>query len=252
MDKKQEHKKAEFGLLGKNISYSFSKAYFTAKFKKEHLECAYTNFDIDNISLFSKVLEENPQLKGLNVTIPYKEKIIPFLDEIDPIAKQIGAVNTIKIVNNKLIGYNSDYYGFTNSIANYLKPHHQKALILGTGGASKAIYKALIDLNINATFVSRVATKPNIVTYTDVNKDLLKTHQLIVNCTPLGTFPNVDQAPDIPYQFLTDKHLLFDLIYNPQETLFLKRGKRFESVCCNGFKMLELQAEKSWEFWQHT
>ncbi|OIQ29649.1 MAG: shikimate dehydrogenase [Bacteroidetes bacterium MedPE-SWsnd-G2] len=252
MDKKQEHKKAEFGLLGKNISYSFSKTYFTNKFKMAHLPHSYTNFDIPNIAQFSEVIDKNPQLKGLNVTIPYKEKIIPFLDNIDPIAKQIGAVNTIKFKDNKLVGYNSDYYGFKGSISKYLKPNHKQALILGTGGASKAVYKVLLDLDIKATFVSRTSSKPNTILYADVNKSILKSHHIIINCTPLGTFPDVNSAPDIPYQFLTAKHLLFDLIYNPKETLFLRRGKRFESVCCNGLKMLEFQAEKSWAIWQEA
>ena len=240
-----------YGLLGKNISYSFSKGHFTKKFEQEEFNATYENFDIPYISEFPNVLIEK-NLKGLNVTIPYKLEVIPYMDALHESAKNIGAVNVIKLQKNgKLIGYNSDYFGFKKSLEPLLKEHTKKALILGTGGASKAIAYALQTLNIEYTFVSRTPdTSQNRISYTDLTKEVIETHHLIINCSPIGTHPAIDQCPDIPYSLLTSKHILYDLIYNPSETLFLKKGKERGTVISNGLQMLVLQAEKSWEIWK--
>lgn len=240
-----------FGLIGKNISYSFSKTYFAEKFKNEDIKnCSYDNFDLSDISQFPKAIKETEGLRGLNVTIPYKEAIIPYLDKIKKHAKKIGAVNTIKISKKgKLIGYNTDYYGFKKSLEPYLKPYHKKALILGTGGAAKGIAYALELLDIELIFVSRSPKKVNEINYTDLTKKVMKKYSIIVNCTPKGTFPNISQCPNIPYDHLTSEHILYDLIYNPEETEFLKRGREHGAVTCNGLRMLHLQAERSWDIW---
>ncbi|TPV32870.1 shikimate dehydrogenase [Paucihalobacter ruber] len=240
----------EFGLIGRNISYSFSKQYFTKKFENEHLHCSYNNFDLKEIIEFPNILSTHPKLKGLNVTIPYKEEIIPFLDNLSKNAKKIGAVNTIKIEKNgKLKGYNTDFYGFIKSLEPHLKPHHKKALILGTGGASKAVAFALKKLEIPYSFVSRNYSDHVNFIYENLNSPIIASHQIIINCTPLGTYPAVDACPNIPYEHITSKHLLFDLIYNPSETLFLKKGKQHGAQILNGLQMLELQAEKAWKLW---
>ncbi len=237
----------KFGLLGKNISYSFSKKYFTEKFRNLALGTySYSNFDIDSIEMLPVIISKN--IAGLNVTIPYKEQVIPYLDEIDAVAKKIGAVNTIKIVNGKLTGYNTDSYGFEESLKPVLKKHHKKALILGTGGASKAIRFVLEKLAIKILVVSRNPSV-NQISYQEISKKIVEEHTLIINCTPLGTFPNIDKSPAIPYQYITEKHLLYDLIYNPAKTKFLAKGEENGATISNGLKMLELQAEKSWEIW---
>ncbi|WP_452224189.1 shikimate dehydrogenase family protein [Lacinutrix chionoecetis] len=240
-----------FGLIGKNIDYSFSRTYFKKKFETENRkQVTYENFDIATIEIFETQLKNEPHIKGFNVTIPYKESIIPYLDKLNKKAKVIGAVNTIKISRNgKYIGYNTDYYGFKKSIKPLLKPQHKKALILGTGGASKAIAFALKSLDIDYAFVSRNNTKNVTYTYSELTHKVIESHHIIVNCTPLGTFPNIEECPNIPYNALSKNHVLFDLIYNPSETTFLKRGKQKNATVINGFKMLELQAEKSWEIW---
>ena len=242
-----------FGLLGRNISYSFSKNYFTEKFKKLQLpNYQYLNFDIQDIKEFPEILNANPGLIGFNVTIPYKTAIIPFLDELDDTAREIGAVNTVRILKNgKLKGYNTDCYGFEHSIKPLLKKYHTKSLLLGTGGASKAIQYVLEKLHIEVTFVSRTPNGSNQIKYQDLNEEFIKENLIIVNCTPLGTFPNVANAPDIPYPFLTSNHLLYDLIYNPSETAFLKNGSLKGAITKNGLEMLELQAEKAWMIWQN-
>ena len=251
MDEKKELK-STYALIGKNISYSFSKGYFTEKFKKEHINAQYINFDIVSIEELPKLISSFPNLKGMNVTIPYKESIIPFLSELDPIAQQIGAVNTIQILpNGNLKGYNTDYYGFWKSLQPLLKSHHTKALILGTGGASKAVAYALQKNHISYRFVSRTVTDENI-SYQNINSSLLKEYTLIINCTPLGTFPNTELFPPIAYEFLSEKHLLFDLIYNPEKTTFLAKGKIQGTSICNGYSMLIFQAETSWEIWNTT
>lgn len=247
MKQTAEHK--QFGLVGKNISYSFSQKHFTEKFSKEKLQnCSYINFDIKAITDFPEIFKSSSQIKGLNVTIPYKESVFPYLDKINSKAKRIGAVNTIRITKKgKLKGYNTDEYGFRKAVLPYLEKHHKKALILGTGGASKAIAFTLKKLHIPYQFVSR--NTDGIYNYNSLTSSVIAEHQIIINCTPLGTFPNTAHCPDIPYHAITKKHLLFDLIYNPEETTFLKKGREQGAVITNGLKMLELQAEKAWEIW---
>ncbi|MFK5878956.1 MAG: shikimate dehydrogenase [Flavobacteriaceae bacterium] len=243
--------RTKFGLVGKNISYSFSKGYFLKKFEDLKLSnLTYRNFDIPEIEEFPFLIyQKEEEFRGLNVTIPYKQSIIRYLSEIDTDAQKIGAVNTIKVTNkNELIGYNTDIYGFENSLKPLLNSHHKNALILGTGGASKAIAFVLDKLNIGYQFVSRTKSD-QAISYADLSKEVIENHQLIINCTPLGTHPSIENCPKIPYQFLTDQHFLYDLIYNPSETTFLKNGNERGAVTKNGLEMLELQAEKSWEIW---
>ena len=241
---------AKYGLIGKDIGFSFSKTFFTVKFSQEKRQDTYVNFDISSIDKFKAIIPENEDLKGLNITIPYKESIIPFLDRIHKEAKLIGAVNTIKFLRDgRLVGYNTDHYGFAKSLANFLPLKEKTALILGTGGASKAIAYVLEAMGFEYQFVSRTKTEDNL-TYKELNRDIILSHCLIVNCTPLGTFPNVQEFPNIPYQFLTKDHLLFDLIYNPRETEFLKMGHAKGARVTNGLKMLEYQAKKAWSIWK--
>ena len=236
-----------YGLIGKNISYSFSRNYFNNKFKDENiLNSQYVNFDIDNLSELNNIFNMNNY--GFNVTIPYKEAIISYLDSLDFHAEQIGAVNTIKIENEKKIGFNTDWIGFKKSLEPLLKPHHKKALILGIGGASKAVIYALKQLQIQTLIVSRNGE----TTYEDLSQKIIQNHTIIINCTPVGTFPDTDSAPEIPYQFITKNHLIYDLIYNPAETLFLKKCKENGAVTKNGLEMLEIQAEESWEIWNSS
>lgn len=243
---------AKFGLIGKDIDYSFSRSYFNEKFKNEGLKHTYVNFDIDTIDVFPEIVKSNHNLKGLNVTIPYKETVIPYLSKLHKTARKIGAVNTIKVKKSgKLIGFNTDYYGFKKSIEPHLKPHHKKALILGTGGASKAIAYALKKLNIDYKYVSRKVSN-NSFTYSSLTENDIKSHQIVVNCTPLGTYPKTNECPNIPYDAINNTHLVFDLIYNPQETKFLTIAKLKGATICNGSKMLELQAEKAWKIWQKS
>ena len=239
-----------FGLLGRNISYSFSKGYFTDKFKNENFEgCTYENFDIAEIASFPEIIKKNINLKGLSVTIPYKETVLPFLDKLSKKAKLIGAVNTIKITKEgKLKGYNTDYYGFKKSLEPLLQEHHKKALILGTGGASKGVAFALNELKIPYTFVSR-ETKENAIGYNRINAKTFDNYQIIINSTPVGTSPNIELFPLIPYEYFTEKHIAFDLIYNPTETQFLKKAKENGAQIKNGLDMLIFQAEKAWKIW---
>lgn len=248
----EEKKNKVFGLLGKDIEYSFSRAYFTEKFKKLLLErYRYVNFDIQDIQDFLSIItKEKENLGGVNVTIPYKESVMQYLDKVDKTAKKIGAVNTIKITKKgNLKGYNSDVVGFDKSIAPLLKKHHKKALILGTGGASKAIAYALKQRGITYLFVSRNASKKNQISYHQLTEEILNKYHIIINSTPVGTSPKIALSPNIPYQFITDKHLLYDLIYNPEITTFLSKGKEKGAVIKNGYEMLELQAEESWRIW---
>lgn len=242
--------KRRFGLLGKNISYSFSKGYFTEKFSDEHFKgCSYENFDIPEINHFTTLTKNNPDLKGLNVTIPYKQQVLPFLDKLSKKATLIGAVNTIRFTKKgKLKGYNTDYYGFKKSLKPLLKPHHKKALILGTGGASKAVAYALDELGILYTFVSREA-KEDCIDYNLINATTFDNYQIIINSTPVGTSPNIDACPAIPYEFFTKRHIAYDLIYNPEETAFLKKAKENGATIKNGYDMLIFQAEKAWKIW---
>ena len=245
---KTEKKRYKFGLVGKNISYSFSRGYFTEKFKKLNLPThTYENFDFQNIEEF-KMLMEDKEVIGVNVTIPYKQEVIPYLTEVHPKAKKIGAVNTIKFSKNGIIGYNTDAYGFRESLRPYIQPHHKKALILGTGGASKAVAFVLEELNMAYSYVSRTP-KAAQLTYKDIDHTVIKEHTVIINCTPLGTHPNVTNKPDIAYEAIGKEHLLYDLIYNPAKTAFLLEGESRGAAICNGLRMLELQAEKAWEVW---
>lgn len=242
--------KMRFGLLGRNISYSFSKGHFTEKFKDPVFEgYTYENFDIEDINYFTELVKNNPDLRGLNVTIPYKEAILPFLDKLSKKATAIGAVNTIKFTKKgNLKGYNTDYYGFKKSLEPLLQPHHTKALILGTGGAAKGVAFALEELGILYTFVSR-ENKEKTIRYDLLNATVFENHTIIINSTPLGTSPNIDNFPDIPYEFFTEKHIAYDLIYNPAETVFLKKAKKRGAQTKNGLDMLILQAEKAWRVW---
>lgn len=251
MDKKLEKLMNKLGLLGRNISYSFSKAYFKEKFENEQItDTTYENFDIESIDLLPSIVKNTSNLKGLNVTIPYKEVVIPYLDKVSKKAKAIGAVNTIKITKKgKLIGYNTDCYGFKKTLKPYLQPHHKSALILGTGGASKAIAFTFKELGISYHYVSRQQSEGISFTYDSLTENTIKQHQIIVNCSPLGTFPNIEDCPNIPYNAITNNHILFDLIYNPEETKFLKLGKAQNAVTINGLNMLKLQAEKAWSIW---
>jgi len=242
-----------FGLIGKTLKHSFSKNYFTEKYVKENIEgCKYDLFELANISEFPGLLKNNPSLDGINVTIPYKQEVMQYLDEIDEHALAINAVNTIKFLKNgKLKGYNSDYYGFKNSIEKW-NLNDKKALVLGTGGASKAIEQALTDLDIAYQMVSRRDTEKTISYDTLMkNKQLISDHQLIVNCTPLGTYPNISEEPLLPYDKFTSEHLLFDLVYNPEVTAFLQHGLDVGAKIQNGYNMLVGQAEKSWEIWNN-
>ncbi|CAM4221053.1 shikimate dehydrogenase [Zobellia roscoffensis] len=245
-------KKVRFGLIGKDISYSFSRGYFTEKFSNMGLEDhSYENFDFQAIEEIKDVLKNSDDIYGMNVTIPYKQQVMPFLDELDKEAEKIGAVNTIQFTENGLKGFNTDAYGFKNAMMPFLKPHHDKALILGTGGASKAVAYVLGELGISYTFVSR-SPGNNKISYDQVTKNVLKDHTILVNCTPLGTHPNIEERPSLPYEFLSDQHFLFDLIYNPEKTAFLTAGEAKGAQICNGLRMLELQADRSWQIWQES
>ena len=238
----------KYGLIGKDISYSFSKKFFTQKFINEGLNnCSYENYDISSIYKLLEVLNDS-KIKGLNVTIPYKESVIELLNHIDPIAKKIGAVNTIKIdKQNKLLGYNTDYIGFKQSLESNIS-NQKRALILGTGGASKAIVYALKTLNIKTLLVSRKKRK-ECITYEDISNQIIKDHAIIINCTPLGTYPNIEECPKIPYQYITERHLCYDLIYNPIKTKFLILSEKEGASIINGNEMLENQAIESWKIW---
>ncbi len=242
----------KYGLIGYPLKHSFSISYFNEKFQSENINAQYVNFEIPSINSFPEIIKGNPDLKGLNVTIPYKEKIITYLDEIDKDALPIGAINVIKIIRKKgkvkLIGYNSDVIGFTRSIESLLEPHHKKALILGTGGAAKAVYHGLKNLGIEGIYVTR-HPKPGMLTYEELTPEIMAEYTVIINCTPVGMYPNVDECPNIPYEHLTPNHLLYDLLYNPDITLFMKKGSAKGAIVKNGLEMLLLQAFAAWEIW---
>ncbi len=242
-----------FGLIGYRLNHSFSKAYFTAKFKEQNIsECEYKNFELDTIAEFKSLLNKELNIEGLNCTIPYKKSIIPYLHELDEEAKQIAAVNTIKVIRQdgtiKLKGFNTDCYGFEISLKSLLALHHRRALVLGTGGAAQAVHYILKKLGIEAIGVSRNPNEQQL-NYTQLDKNIISTHTLIINATPVGTFPNVDSCPDIPYEYLTDAHYLYDLVYNPSLTCFLRKGQEKGAIIKNGAEMLHLQAERAWEIW---
>lgn len=242
----------QFGIIGYPLAHSFSQRYFTHKFENENICACYTNFEIDNVTKLKTILADNLDLVGLNVTLPYKQTVMPLLDGLSDEAKAIGAVNVIRVERRggetKLIGYNSDVFGFMNSIRPLLKESHHKALVLGTGGASKAIVYGLKQLGLDTRLVSRKRSDETIA-YEDLDEKWMSAYTVIVNCTPLGTFPDINSAVDIPYHLLTSEHLLYDLVYNPELTEFLKRGQKYGAQIKNGAEMLELQAIKAWEIW---
>ena len=243
----------KYGLIGYPLGHSFSISYFNQKFQDENIDAVYENYEIPSIDALLEVLSSNPELKGLNVTIPYKEKVMPFLDTISPEALAIGAVNVIRVNHRgnkiELKGYNSDVIGFTKSIEPMLdKKWHQKALILGTGGASKAIDYGLRNLGLETIFVSRYE-RPDTIQYASITPEVVKEYNVIVNCTPLGMYPKTETCPDLPYEAMDNHTILYDLIYNPDETLFMKRGTQYGANVKNGLEMLLLQAFASWEFW---
>ena len=243
----------KYGLIGYPLGHSFSKNYFNEKFSSEGIDAIYENFEIPSIESLPEVVEQNPTLRGLNVTIPHKEKVITWLDSLSPEARAIGAVNVIRIQRDskgdvQLKGYNSDVVGFTRSIEPLLEAHHKKALILGTGGAAKAIDYGLRSLGLDTLFVSRFA-RQGTIRYADVTPDVVREYSVIVNCTPLGMYPKTDTCPDIPYEALGSGNLLYDLIYNPDVTTFMHRGQQQGATVKNGLEMLLLQAFVSWEIW---
>lgn len=243
----------KYGLIGYPLGHSFSISYFNQKFADEGINAKYENYEIASIDELTEILDSTPELRGLNVTIPYKEKVIPFLDSISPEARAIGAVNVIRVTHEKnktiLKGFNSDVIGFTQSIEPMIdKKWHKKALILGTGGASKAICYGLKSLGIEPVFVSRYE-RPNTIQYEMITPEVVKEYNVIVNCTPLGMYPNTDICPNLPYEAMDNHTILYDLIYNPDQTLFMRKGAEYGAEVKNGLEMLLLQAFASWEFW---
>lgn len=242
----------KYGLIGYPLGHSFSITYFNEKFQNEGIDAVYENYEIPEIGDLREILDSTPELRGLNVTIPYKQQVMEYLDSISPEAKAIGAVNVIRVTHKDqkttLKGYNSDVIGFTKSIESLIRPCHRKALILGTGGASKAIDYGLRSLGLETLFVSRKA-KEGAITYGEVTPGVIKEYNVIVNCTPVGMYPHADECPTLPYEAMDSHTLLYDLIYNPDETLFLHKGKEHGAITVNGLEMLLLQAFASWEFW---
>ena len=241
--------KKQFGLIGKNIEYSFSRKFFSEKFSSDnkYSNYDYTNYDIESINDLNNVFNSK-NLCGLNVTIPYKEKIISFLDKISDEAEQIGAVNTICFENGSKVGYNTDIFGFTESLKINKIDNIDSALILGTGGAAKTIIYFCNKNNIPFNVVSRQESNLNL-SYNELNENIFKKRVLIVNCTPLGTYPDINKCPKLPYELINKENILFDLVYNPSETLFMKKGKEIGCKTLNGYQMLRLQAEMSWKIW---
>lgn len=242
----------KYGLIGYPLGHSFSISYFNEKFANENIDAEYINFEIPSIDDFPEVLASNPELRGLNVTIPYKEKVMSYLDTISPEARAIGAVNVIRVEHKgnetKLKGYNSDVIGFTRSIEPLLERFHKKALILGTGGASKAINYGLKSLGLETVFVSRYE-RPGTIQYNKITPNVIREYNVIVNCTPCGMYPHIDECPLLPYEAMDSRTLLYDLLYNPDQTLFMRKGAEHGATVKNGLEMLLLQAFASWEFW---
>jgi len=237
-----------YGLIGYPLEHSFSPEYFKKKFQREHIPAVYQLFPLKNIAAFPELLSRHPELKGLNVTIPYKKQIIPYLDSLDSVAEAVAAVNVIRMDNGRLRGYNTDVTGFVQSLKPLLHQHDRAALIFGSGGAAHAVAYGLQQLNMQCCFVSRHKTATGIL-YSELTEAVMEKHTVMINATPLGMFPDVQAAPDIPYQWLSAKHLCYDLIYNPSETLFLKKAKMQGARISNGMEMLVLQAEAAWEIW---
>ncbi len=240
-----------YGLIGYPLGHSLSKKYFNEKFQKEGLENYYYEaFPIQSIKDFPSIINSNPFLKGLNVTIPYKQQVLDYVTETTAAVKDIGAANTIKIKGNKLVAYNTDVVGFENSFVRKLNPSQNKALVLGTGGSSKAIQYVLKKLNIEFLLVTRsLQSTGEMISYSMIDEKIMNDYQVIINCTPVGMYPTVNECPPLPYQFISKKHYLFDLINNPEKTLFLKKGEQMGAVIQNGFEMWLLQAEESWRIW---
>ena len=242
----------KYGLIGYPLVHSFSISYFNQKFIDEKIDAVYENFEIPTIDLLPEVIDSNPDLRGLNVTIPYKQKVMPFLDAISQEAMAIGAVNVIKVTReggkSRLKGYNSDVIGFTKSIESMIEKFHKKALILGTGGASKAVDYGLKSLGLETVFVSRYQ-RPGTIQYEDITPDIIKEYNVIVNCTPCGMYPHTEECPKLPYEAMDNRTILYDLIYNPDTTLFMKKGAEHGANTKNGLEMLLLQAFASWDFW---
>ncbi len=241
-----------YGLIGYPLSHSFSQKYFKGKFEQEKIsDASFENFSIASINEFPALLKNHPDLKGMAVTVPYKKDVLQFLDDASDEVKQMGACNCIRIRNNKLIGYNTDVKGFEESFLEYLQPHHKNALILGTGGAAAAVEFVLKKLNIGYLYVSRKKTddERKAISYGEITENLLQEYSIIINCTPLGTFPDIDSSPDIPYQYLSAQNYLFDLVYNPPMTKFLKNGAQYHATIKNGYDMLVVQAEENWKIW---
>lgn len=238
-----------FGLIGYPLSHSFSKHYFTQKFQREGIaDCVYELFPIEQIELFPELVSDHPDFKGLNVTIPYKEKVLPYLSELSEAVKEIGACNCIKIQNGTLIAYNTDVVGFEESLKPLLKSHHTKALVLGTGGAAKAVVWVLKKLGIEYSYVSRRSGE-GVLSYDQINEEMLHRYPLIINTTPLGMQPNTDTKPSLPYEAISSEHLCYDLVYNPVTTSFLAEADKRGATIKNGQEMLELQAEAAWAIW---
>jgi shikimate dehydrogenase len=239
-----------FGLIGNPLAQSFSKKYFSAKFERESItDCRYELFQLVSIDELPALLASQPGLQGLNVTIPFKRMVLPFLDSMDEITRQVQACNCIKIKDGKLSGFNTDITGFEKTFIPFLQPHHTKALILGKGGANAAIEYVLGKLGMEYASVSRTPGSGASYTYTQIDKELIEEYPVIINTTPVGSFPHVQDSPQIPYEFITSGHYLFDVIYNPSESLFLKKGREMGAVTCNGYEWLIVQAEESWKIW---
>lgn len=240
----------EFGLIGYPLSHSFSKGFFAEKFAKENIDnTSYENFPIESISAFKDLWELHPQLEGINITIPHKKAVIPYLDFPSSVVKTMNACNCIRKYHGKLYGYNTDVIGFEKSLLPFLQPHHKKALILGTGGAAAAVAWVLNKLGVDFKYVSRNANEAAILSYDSLTSTMLQEHTLIINTSPVGMYPNVNEAPSLDYASIGSEHHLYDLIYNPSETLFLQKGKERGATIQNGLEMLHLQAEASWEIW---
>lgn len=243
-----------YGLIGYPLGHSFSQRFFNQKFESEGINARYVNFEIPDIGDIMEIFAENPNLDGLNVTIPYKQQIMPYLHDIDPVARRVGAVNVVQIIHGKsendfkLVGFNSDIAAFGNSIRPLLKPCHKRALVLGSGGASRAVCCALEDLGVEPLVVSRTK-REGVITYDEVTAEVMDGHKVIVNTTPLGMYPHVDEYPKIPYELMNGDFLVYDLLYNPDVTLFMKRSAKYGAETKNGLEMLLLQAFETWEIW---
>ena len=239
----------KYGLIGKTLNHSFSKTFFEEKFEKDNISAIYENHEMDSLKDIRSMFKKDKNIKGLNVTNPYKEAIIDHLDRLDETAKEVQAVNVINKEDGKLVGYNTDIIGFLKSFFPFVESHHEQALILGTGGAAKAVAQSLRSMYIGTTLVSR-NPQEDMISYEDIDEKIIDTHKLIINCTPLGMHPRIEEHPKIPYQYLTEGHLLYDLIYNPAITQFLALGDKHGAKILNGKKMLEAQALASWKIWQ--